>query len=85
MKKLVRYDQLEVGDVISFHGAREIVIGVSDCGESKTYPGESVIRFDLAPYDNEAEEMLGPFYSRGTYGGVGFIEVELLERIGAEQ
>lgn len=85
MKKLVRYDQLEVGDVILFHGAREIIIGVSDYGESKTYPGEAVIRIDLAPYDNEAEEMLGSFYSRGTYGGAGFMEVELLERIGAEQ
>lgn len=85
MKKLVRYDQLEVGDVILFHGAREIVIGVADYVDSKTNPGETVIRIDLAPYDNEAEEMLGSFYSRGSYGGVGSIEVELLERIGAEQ
>lgn len=85
MKRLVRYDQLEVGDVILFHGAREIVMSVTDYGESKTYPGESVIQIDLAPYDNEAEEKLGSFYSRGTYAGVGFIHVELLERIGAGQ
>ena len=76
----IRYDEIRAGDVILFHGAKELVTEIVDEGESEYYPGERVIRFDLQPYDEEAEKILGKFYSRGTYGGVGWLKVGLVHR-----
>lgn len=76
----IRYDELRVGDIIRFHGAKERITEVVDEGESDHYTGERVIRFTLEPYDEEAVKLLGKFYSKGTYGGVGFLTVTLIER-----
>ena len=76
----IRYDQLRAGDIICWHGAKEQVMETVDECESKYYPGERVIRFTLRPYDDEAVKMLGKFYANGTYGGVGFLTVALIER-----
>lgn len=76
----IRYDEIRAGDVISFHGAKELVLETWDEGYSEYFPGEKVIRFQLRPYDDEAEKLLGKFYSRGIYGGVGWLKIELLKR-----
>ena len=83
----IRYDELRAGDIILFSGAKVIVEETVDEGESTYYPGESVIRFTIRPYDDEAIVMLGHFYAHGTYGGVGFLPAQLIERpvIGAER
>ena len=80
MKQEIRYDELRAGDVIEWHGAKEIVEWTEDQGESEHNPGEKVIRFKLMPYDKEAVEMLGKFYANGIYGGVGFLTTELIQR-----
>lgn len=79
MLSIIRYDELKVGNVIRFHGANEIVVDVWDEGESEYYPGEKIIRFELRPYDEEAIKILGNFYSKGVYGGVGFLTVGLVK------
>lgn len=76
----IRYDELRVGDIIRWHGAKERVTEVVDECESDHYAGERVILFTLEPYDDEAVNLLGKFYSKGTYGGVGFLTVTLIER-----
>lgn len=76
----IRYDELKAGDVIVFHGAKERIVEVRDDGESEYHKGERVIRFDLEPYDDEAVQILGKFYSHGTYGGVGFLTAPVYKR-----
>ena len=78
--KEIRYDQIKAGDIIRFHGANEVVLSVCDEGESDYYKGERLIRFELSPADDEAIRILGKFYSKGTYGGVGFLKVGLVKR-----
>lgn len=78
--KTKRYDELAVGDVIIFHGAKERVTEVSHHNwENKYYPGEVTVRFELEPYDEEAVKILGGFYSHGGYGGVGCLITEVFE------
>lgn len=77
--KEIRYDEIKAGDVIRFHGANELVTEVWNEGPSEYYPEEDVIRFKLQPADEKAVEMLGEFYSHGTYGGVGFLKVGLVQ------
>lgn len=74
----IRYDSIRKGYIINWHGANERVTNVRDDGPSEYYEGERVISFDLEPADEEAVKLLGSFYSHGTYGGVGFLEVELV-------
>lgn len=76
----IRFDELRAGDVIYWYGAKVIVTEVRDAGESEYYPGERVIRFDVEPFDKKSIKMLGQFYSRGTYGGVGFRRACLFQR-----
>lgn len=76
----IRYDEMRAGDVINWHGARELVEEVIFEGESEYNPGEQVVRFKLRPFDEEAEEILGKFYSNGTYGGVWSLKVDLIHR-----
>ena len=76
----IRYDELRAGDVIYWSGVKEIVEETIDEGESNNFPGERVIRFKLMPFDEESERLLGKFYSHGTYGGVGFLRVDLIHR-----
>ena len=44
------------------------------------YPNEKTISFDIEPADDEAERILGKFYSHGSYGGVGCLKIELVKR-----
>lgn len=79
---VVRYDELRKNDVIKFHGANVRVVKVTEkpAPANEWYPNEKTISFDIAPADNDAEKILGKFYSHGSYGGVGCIEVELVSR-----
>ena len=76
-----RYDELKVGDVIWWYGAKERVVAVREfpAPANEFYPNEKTIRFDIEPVDDEAVGILGKFYSHGTYGGVGCLTVELVE------
>ena len=72
MNKIVKYGELKKGDVVYFHGAlvkivNTIIGGICDNGR---YKGERIINFEIEPYNDEAEQILGSFYSRGCYGGV---------------
>lgn len=78
--KEIRYDEIKAGDIIRFHGANEVVTEVWTDGKSELYPEEDIIRFTLRPADERAVELLGEFYSHGTYGGVGFLKVGLVKR-----
>lgn len=78
----IRYDEIRVNDVILFHGAKVRVTKVTEtpAPANKWYPDEKTIGFDIEPADNEAEKLLGKFYSHGTYGGVGCLTIELVCR-----
>lgn len=72
--KKIRYDQLNIGDEILFHGANVRVINIKRYPYTESaYANEckEVIDFEIEPADDEAEELLGKFYSHGWYGGVG--------------
>lgn len=78
----IRYDELRVNDVIKFHGANVKIIKVKEtpAPANKWYPNEKTIDFTIEPADGEAEKILGKFYSHGTYGGIGFLTTELVNR-----
>lgn len=82
MRTEIRYDELKVNDVIRFHGANVKVVAVREypTPANEFYPNEKTIRFDIEPYDDEAEKILGSFYSRGTYGGVGCLKATVINR-----
>lgn len=78
MGNTVRYDELKIGDVVKFHGARVRIINL----KRKLYHGETFanktkyhIDFEIEPADDEAEKILGGYYSHGWYGGVGCLEL----------
>ena len=78
----IRYDELRVNDVINFHGANVKIVKLKEtpAPANKWYPNEKTIDFTIEPANNEAEKILGKFYSHGTYGGVGCLTVELVSR-----
>lgn len=85
MKKYekARYDELKEGDVIMFYGALERVTKVDSFSApaNKYFPNEKTIRFELEPVNEESIKILGEFYSRGRYGGVGCITVTKVQFI----
>lgn len=80
--KTIRYDEIRVGDILRFYGANVKVVAVREwpAPANEYYPEEKTINFDIGPADDEAVEILGNFYSHGTYGGVGCLEITLVER-----
>lgn len=70
-----RYDELQVGDVINFHGANVKIINTKKDAET--------VSFEIEPADDEAIEILGEFYSHGWYSGVGYLKVWCKENEGA--
>ena len=78
----VRYDELKVNDVVMFHGANVRIIKTKEhpAPANKYFPNEKTIGFDIEPADEEAEKILGKFYSHGSYGGVGCLELVLVKR-----
>jgi hypothetical protein len=78
----IRYDELKKNDVIKFHCANVRIVNVTEtpAPANKWYPNEKSISFEIEPADEEAVQILGRFYSHGTYGGVGCLEVELISR-----
>lgn len=79
---IIRYDELKVNDVVMFHGANVRIIKVIEqpAPANEYYPNEKTIGFDIEPADEEAEKILGKFYSHGSYGGVGCLTIKLVER-----
>ena len=77
-----RYDELKVGDVIWWYGAKERIVEVIEYPPvtNEVYQNEKVIRFTVEPADDEAVKILGKFYSHGTYGGGGCLTATVLER-----
>lgn len=74
--ELVNYGDLRKGDIIIWYGAAVRITNVlhvkCKCGvvlKSCTY-------FTIEPYNKEAVDILGDFYSHGTYGGVDGLTVE---------
>ena len=78
----VRYDELKVNDVVRFHGADVRIKKVVEhpAPANEWYPNEKTIDFEIEPADDEATEILGSFYSHGTYGGVGCLTTTLVSR-----
>ena len=78
----IRYDELKVNDVILFHGANLRIksIKAQPAPANEYYPNEKTISFDTEPADDAAVQLLGNFYSHGSYGGVGCLTVELVSR-----
>lgn len=78
----IRYDEIQKNDVIRFHGANLRVTKVTEspAPANQWYPNEKSISFKVEPADDEAVKVLGNFYSRGCYGGVGCLTVELVSR-----
>lgn len=76
-----RYDELKVGDIICWHGALERITEVCTfpAPANEFYPNEKKILFTLEPVNEESIEILGGFYSRGTYGGVGCLLATKIE------
>ena len=46
--------------------------------DNGSYKGEHIINFEIEPYNDEAEQILGNFYSHGCYGGVESLTLEKL-------
>ena len=73
------YGQLQIGDVIVFHGANVKVIDMKrKPSTDKIFTNgecKEVISFEIEPADDEAVEMLGNFYSHGWYGGIDSIKI----------
>ena len=74
--EIVNYGDLRKGDIIFWYGAIVRIIDVSHvkrkCGgvlKSSTY-------FTIEPYNKEAVDILGDFYSHATYGGIDELTVE---------
>ena len=80
--KTIRYDEIRVGDILRFYGANVKVIAVREwpAPANEYYPEEKTINFDIVPADDAAVEILGNFYSHGTYGGVGCLGIALVKR-----
>ena len=77
----IRYDELQAGDIVLFHGARERVVTVNIMPAPADWnTAEKSVTFSLAPADPSAVEILGRFYSDGTYGGIGSLPIALIER-----
>lgn len=82
MRRSKRYDELEVNDLIWFYGAKLKIIAIrsfpytEEAYKDKT---DVVINFDVIPADDEAVELLGKFYSHGTYGGVGCLTATMAD------
>ena len=78
----IRYDELKVNDVVLFHGANLRIKNIIEkpAPANEYYPNEKTIGFDVEPADEEAEKIMGKFYSHGFYGGVGCLEIELVKR-----
>ena len=72
MNKIVKYGELKIGDVVYFHGAVVKIVNIITGGvcSNSCYKGEHIINFEIEPYNDEAEQILGSFYSHGCYGGV---------------
>lgn len=73
---IVNYGDLRKGDIIKWYGAEVRIINVlhvkCKCGgvlKSSTY-------FTIEPYNKEAVDILGDFYSHATYGGIDELTVE---------
>lgn len=80
--KEIRYDELQLNDVICFHGANLRIVKLTEqpAPANEWYPNEKTISFDVEPADEEAEKILGKFYSHGYYGGVGCLTTFLVRR-----
>ena len=78
----IRYDELKVNDIVLFHGANVRITKIIElpAPANEYYPNEKTISFDIEPADDEAERILGKFYSHGSYGGVGCLKIELVKR-----
>lgn len=73
-----RYDEMQVGDVVYFHGANVRIINIKRRPYTEEfYKNEctETISFEIEPADDEAVEILGNFYSHGWYGGVGCLKM----------
>lgn len=80
---LKRYDELKVNDVVKFHGANVRIVEVKHFPyNDEPYKNETkvVVRFTIEPADDEAISILGKFYSHGTYGGVGCLKIEEVQK-----
>lgn len=87
--KIIRYDEIRVGDVVRFYGANVKVVAVREwpAPANEYYPEEKTINFDVVPAEDgdtehDAIQLLGKFYSHGTYGGVGCLTIGLVRREG---
>jgi hypothetical protein len=80
--KNIRYDEIKVNDVIKFHGANVRVVDYKEfpAPANEYYPEEKTVLFTIEPNDDEAIEILGSYYCRGEYGGVGCLSTFLVER-----
>ena len=73
-----RYDEMQVGDVVRFHGANVRIINIKRRPYTEEYYKNEcteVINFEIEPADEEAENILGKYYAHGWYGGVGCLTV----------
>lgn len=78
-----RYDELKINDVIIFHGGKCRVtdlkttpyVFTEDNRIDFSNETDVVVSFTIEPEDEECVELLGNFYSHGTYGGVGCLKV----------
>ena len=75
----IRYDELKVNDVILFHSAKVRIVDVKQYLPTDATE-DIVVRFTIAPYDEQAVKVLGSFYANGTYGGNADLKAILIER-----
>lgn len=79
--KHVRYDELKLGDIILFHGALVRIVELKSfpAPANEYFKNEKTINFTIEPINDESIKILGNFYSRGIYGGVGCLIVTIIE------
>lgn len=74
--EMVNYSDLRKGDIIFWYGAAVRVIDVSHAKHNCGGVLKPCTYFTIEPYNEEAVNILGEFYSHGTYGGIDELTVE---------
>lgn len=70
------YGELKENDIILFHGAKVRIISVI---HKLTNDGTPWTGFEIEPANDEAVEILGNYYSHGSYGGNDSLEITMAE------
>lgn len=74
--EIVKYGDLRKGDIIIWYGAEVRITNVLHVKCKHGGVLKPCTYFTIVPYNKEAVDILGDFYSHATYGGIDELSVE---------